>query len=180
MNKKDKRYFIDIMYRYAILLVLAFFGLKIFYFLFEPLTIYPTYFLFKLFYNPILVQGSILNFPSNLISLKIIGACVAGSAYYLLAILNFSTPGIKISKRLKLLVIAFFSFLVLNVLRIFLIGVFFLERFPWAKFAHEFFWYFGSIAIVILIWFIEVKKAKIKKIPFYSDLIFVKNKIKKI
>jgi len=179
MNKKLKIKLKDLLYRYSVLVLLAFFGISIFYFIFEPLTVYPSYFLFKIFYHPILQSGNIFYFPRNLISLQIIGSCVAGSAYLLLTILNISTPKIKLSKRLYLLGTAFLSFLVLNIIRIFLIGVLFIEKVAWANFAHEFFWYFGSIAFVIIIWFFQVKKSKIKEIPFYSDLKFVYKLINK-
>jgi hypothetical protein len=71
---------------------------------------------------------------------------------------------------LALLGISFASFLIINILRIFFIGVMFIENFSYAEFAHIFFWYFGSIFMVILIWFVEVKIFRIKDIPFYTDV----------
>jgi exosortase/archaeosortase family protein len=179
MNKKTKKSLKDIFYRYFILILAVFFGLPFFYFIFEPLTVYPSLFLFKLFYNPVLMPENVITFPGRFISFEVIGACIAGSAYLLLTILNLSTPNIKLKRRLNLLAIAFLSFLVLNILRIFLIGVLFLEKVSWADFAHKLLWYIGSIVVIILIWFIQVRKHKIKEIPFYSDLKFVFNLIKK-
>jgi len=172
MNKKIKSKLKDIFLRYSVLVLLSIFGIQIFYFIFKPLTIYPSYFLFDIFYYTSLF-GDIIKFPGTFISLKIIGACIAGSAYLLLTILNFSVPNIKLKKRLKLLLISYFAFLIINILRIFIIGVLFIEKLSWANLAHQFFWYLGSIVFVILIWFIQVKKYKIKGIPFYSDLKFL-------
>ncbi len=176
MNKKTKRKLWSIFFRYAILLIFAFVGFRLFYIIFKPLTIYPVYFLFDIFYNPY-ISGNAIYFYNSVISFEIIGACIAGSAYLLFLILNLSTPDVK-QKRLKLLIISFLSFLIVNIIRIFLIGILFLENFQFAEFAHKFFWYFGSIFVVILIWFIEVKLFKIKSIPFYSDFKFLIKNLK--
>jgi exosortase/archaeosortase family protein len=179
MQIKDRRKLWDIFYRYSVLLIFSIFSLTIFYFIFRPLTIFPTYFLFEIFYNVDLIDNFILYFGVNLPSLEIIGACIAGSAYLLLLILNFSTSGIKLKKRLLLLVLAFLIFLIINILRIFFVGMLFLNGTVWADFAHKFFWYFGSIFVVVLIWFAEVKLFDIKEIPFYSDFKFVKKILRK-
>ncbi len=172
MNKRVNKSLKDIFYRYSILIFLSIFGVFIFQSLFQIITVYPSFFLFKLFYKVVLANGNLLIFSGKSISLEIIGPCVAGSAYLLLTILNISVPNIKIKKRLKLLLLAYLSFLLINLLRIFLIGIFFVEKISWADTAHKFFWYFGSIFAVIIIWFLQVGRNKIKEIPFYSDLKF--------
>lgn len=178
MSKKIKRDLTKLFLRYSILLIVALIGVELFYFIFKPLTVYPSYFLFDIFYKIYLSEG-IIHFYNSVISVEIIGACVAGSAYLLFFILNLSTPNIKLKKRLYMLGISFASFLIINIIRIFLIGILFVEGFAFAEFAHKFFWYFGSIFMVIIIWFVEVHKFKIKEIPFYSDFKFLFEEIKK-
>jgi exosortase/archaeosortase family protein len=178
MNKKTKEKLKDLLFRYSLLLILSIIGVRIFHFIFEPVTVYPSFYLFKIFYETNL-SGNLLTFTGSLISLEIIGACIAGSAYLLLTILNLSTPNIKIKKRLKVLGFAFILFLFLNILRIFFIGVLFIENISWAAWAHEIFWYIGSVILVVFIWFLEVEKYKIKEIPFYSDLKFIQKLIRK-
>ncbi len=178
MNKSNKKRFTDLVIRYAVLLIIAISGLSILYFIFEPLTKYPTYFLFNIFYDIYVTPVNIINFRGFPISLEIIGACIAGSAYFLLLMLNLSTPGLKFPKRIKLLLLSFLIFLVFNIIRIFVIGVLFLNTSPVADILHKFLWYFGSIVLVILIWFYQVNKYKIKGIPFYSDIKFLFKNIK--
>ena len=120
-----------------------------------------------------------INFTNN-ITIELIKACVAGSAYYLLFILNMSVPKIKITKRLKMILFSFITLLIINLLRIFALSVMYVNHVSWFGLAHKLFWYAGSIIFVLLIWFHQVKKYKIKEIPFYSDLKFLyKKAIKK-
>ncbi|MFH1608220.1 MAG: pacearchaeosortase [archaeon] len=162
--------------RYLILIITALPNLWLFYFIFTPLTIYPVYFLLDLFFKATLLENTIL--ISNQFSIQIISACVAGSAYYLLLILNLSTPDIKLNKRLKMLLIAFISLLAINILRIFLLSLMFIYGSSWFDITHKLFWYALSILFVMGIWFTEVKLFKIKAIPFYSDIKFLYKKIK--
>ena len=157
----------NILLRYFILILIAFIGVDIFYFLFFPLTTYPVYWLLDLFFNASLNLDTI---SIGLNRIEIVGACVAGSAYILLLILNLSTPNIKLKKRLEMLSIAFGSFLIVNVLRIFLLSLMYIDNSPFFDFTHKLFWYLGSTLLVVFIWLIEVKKYKISSIPFYSDL----------
>jgi len=169
----NKNSFYSIFLRYLILVILAVPNLFIFYFIFRPLTLYPVYFLFGLFFNPSLV-GNIIVFKG--IAIELINACIAGSAYYLLLILNLSTPKIKLKKRIKMIFLSLGFFLIVNILRIFLLGVFFIKGYYFFSIVHELFWYFGSTILVVAIWFAEVKLFKIKEIPFYSDVKFLYSK----
>lgn len=173
MRKTSKR-FLDILIRYAILILIALPNLWLFYFIFTPLTVYPVYFLLNLFFDVSLVSNliEVLNCPS----IEIIPACVAGSAYYLLLILNLSLQKIKLQKRLNMILIAFISFLLINIIRVFLLSTIFILDFSWFDIAHKLFWYIGSIVFVIGIWFAEMKFFKIKEIPFYSDIKFLYKK----
>ena len=113
MNKKKELY--SLIIRYTLLLIFSVIGVKIFYFIFEPLTKYPVYWILDIFYN-VSMNNSII-FISGLNFIEIVGACIAGSAYLLFLILNLSTPKIGYLKRLKLLGISFGIFLILNIIR---------------------------------------------------------------
>ena len=154
--------------RYFIIILLGLPPLWFFSKVFTPLTIYPVLFILGLFFDVILSGATIL--VSSTFAIEIIEACVAGSAYYLLLILNLSTPKINLSKRIKMLLLGFLIFLVLNILRILFLSSLYISGSGWFDFTHELFWYLVSIGFVVLIWFFQVKLFKIKKIPFYSDL----------
>ena len=174
MKKEDKKQPIDIVVRYLFLLLIGLPNLFLFYFIFAPLTIYPVYFLLKSFLN-VSLHGDILYFV-NSTPVQIINACVAGAAYYLLLILNLSTPKIKIEKRIKMIIYSFTSFLALNIFRIIILIILFNSKFAFFDLAHKLFWYFLSVIFVVGIWFIQVKIYKIREIPFYSDLKYIYRK----
>lgn len=178
MHKKTKEAY-DIIIRYAIILLTALPNLWLFYFIFTPLTVYPVYFLLNLFYDTSLM-GNILLIKSY--PIEVIGACVAGSAYYLLLIFNLSVPKIKLQKRINMISLSFLSLLIINILRIFLLSLFLLSGSFWFDITHKLFWYLLSIVFVIGIWFAEVRLFKIKEIPLYSDIkfLFKSSSLKKI
>lgn len=157
----------NIFLRYFILILVAIPNLYLFYLIFAPLTIYPTYFLLNLFFNASLNQN-IIQFNGS--SIELISACIAGAAYYLLLILNLSTPQIKFKKRIKLIFSSFLIFLILNILRIFFLSLLFYSGSNYFDITHKIFWYSISTIFVVGIWFFQVKYYKIKQIPFYSDI----------
>ena len=165
--------------RYLIIVLIAIPNLFIFYFIFTPATIYPLLGLFKIFFKEVLLIERTFQI-SDKFFIGIIDACIAGSAYYLLFILNFSIPEIKIKKRIKMLFFSFGFLLILNIIRIFIFSLLFIyssENF--FNITHKLFWYFGTTIFVVLIWFIEVKTFKIKDIPIYSDIKLLIKKTKK-
>ena len=174
--KRDAQKIIDVIIRYSILLVIGIIGTPFFYSIFTFLTIEPVYLLLNIFFNPSLISNIII---INNLPIEIIGACVAGSAYYLLLILNLSMPGIKFGKRIMLLLFSFSLLLILNILRIFLLSVLYVSQFSLFDITHKLFWYVGSIVFVVGIWFLSVWIFKIKEIPFYSDIKSLLNKKKK-
>ncbi len=165
--KRIHRNFTEIFVRYFILLLVPLNSWWIIFFIFTPLTIYPVFAILGFFFNTITINNVIT--INNLIPIEIIRACIAGSAYYLLLILNLSTPGIKIKKRIIMILFAFASLLIINILRIVILSVILLQNFFVFVVAHQFIWYFMSTIFIILIWFSEVKIFKIKEMPFYSD-----------
>ncbi len=169
--KKARKHFKNILIRYLILILIAIPNLWIFYFVFTPLTIYPVYVLLGLFFEPFLSGVTIT--IADCFNIEIIGACVSGAGYYLLLILNLSTPKIKFNKRMKMIFLSFGCFLILNIARIFFLSIAYINGYSWFDFTHKLFWYLGSSIFVVGIWFAEVKLFKIKQIPFYSDLKFL-------
>ncbi len=174
-NKNDFNDFSNILLRYFILVLIAFPGLSIFYFIFTPLTVYPVYFLLGLFFDVVLLSK--IHLLINNIPIELIPACIAGSAYYLLLVLNLSTPKIKLKKRIRAILFSFAAFLILNILRIFFLSIVAVSGSePLFDITHKLFWYLVSTVIVVGIWFAEIKIYKIKKIPFYSDMKFLYKK----
>ncbi len=169
--------FLGVILRYAILILIAVPNLWLFYAVFTPLTVYPSYFISNLFMNVSLIGKNIL-LINNQIPIELIKACIAGSAYYLLLILNLSIPDIKLKTRIFALLASFGALLVLNVARIvFLMGIY-ANGDPWFNITHIIFWYALSTIFVVGIWFAEVKLFKIKGIPFYSDIKFLARHIR--
>ncbi|MEK6913872.1 MAG: pacearchaeosortase [Nanoarchaeota archaeon] len=175
--REDKYYFFDIIARYVILFITGILNNAVFYLLFTSLTISAVYFSLGLFFDASLVENIIL---INKLPIEIIGSCVAGSAYFLLLILNLSTRGIGLKKRLGMLLFSFVSLFIINVLRIFLLSIMFISGQPLFDISHRLFWYAGSTIFVVGIWFLSVKLFKVKEIPFYSDIksLLKKSKIK--
>ncbi len=168
-SKTRRNMLSSIAIRYLILLVSAIPSFWIFYFLFTPLTVYPVYLILKLFF-PVSLLGHVLFIGEYSTPIEIVNACIAGSAYYLLLILNLSIPGIAFRKRIKMILLAFLSFLVVNILRIVILSVIYVMKPSIFDISHKLSWYLGSIILVIGIWFLEVKKFNIEPIPFYSDI----------
>jgi exosortase/archaeosortase family protein len=165
--KKSNLKILNILSRYSILLIVGIFSTSIFYYIFYLLTIYPVYFLLKIFFNISLASNIIF---AGTIPIEIISACVASSAYYLLFILNLSTPGIKTNTRIKIFLFSFLSFLIINILRIFFLSILLISGNSLFDITHKIFWYVGSILFIVGIWFLSVKLFRIKEIPFYSDI----------
>ncbi len=174
---KARNYLIDFGARLAILLLFSVNSLALFYAVFTPLTVLLSSFLISLFY-PMLVEGNVFYINSYVIEL--INACIAGSAYYLLLILNLLTKGISISDRIKIFLFTSLAFLLVNVLRIMILIVI-LVQYGLDLFnkVHITFWILGSTIIVVGIWILTVKIFRVKGVPIYSDLKEVFRIIKK-
>ena len=168
------REFLDIVVRYALILMFSANNLGIFYFVFTPLTAYPVLWLLGLFYNASLAGNTIiLAFGTESIGIELVSACIAGSAYYLLFVLNMTTRNIKIKTRIFSLLFAFFTFLFLNILRIVILSALYVNNFAYFGIVHSLFWNLLSTLFVVVIWFLSVWLFKTKEIPAYSDLRFI-------
>jgi exosortase/archaeosortase family protein len=200
MNKIS---FKNLIVRYVLLVLLGIPSLFIFYFIFTPLTFYPVFFILKALYGAVITTGSttiacntianssiLPNFLSNIACIdttllfkglyaSIIPACIAGSAYYLLTILNLTTPMNK-KTRIKSIIFLLSTFLILNILRIVFFAILFVNKgFEYFNIAHSATWYFGSTILVVLLWFSNVLLFKINSIPFFTDLSKLYKHIKK-
>lgn len=180
LKTKLPKEILSIIMRYPLLLLSAFKNLWIFYLVFTPLTVFPVYFLLKLFFDVSLLNSNIIVVNTGIeIPIELVEACIAGAAYYLLLILNLATPGIKIKKRFLMIVFSFASLLFLNIIRIIILSLIYINGYSFFDTAHWILWHLMSIALVVAIWFAEVKIFKIKEIPFYSDFKFLVKHIKK-
>ena len=157
---------INIIPRYFFLLIVVLFGIDIIYLIFTPLTIYPVWVILSLVYHTVLLGNTLIIEEK---AIEIIGACVAGAAYLLLLILNFSTA-MSPKKRIYSILYSFIILLLLNIFRIILLSIMFINEFALFDLTHKIFWYGLSTIFVVCIWFSEVKIFKIKNIPIYSDL----------
>lgn len=166
IGKKNISNTYHILFRYIFLLFLAI-SLFLIYSILTPLTILPTYYLLDFFYNTDLINNTIIIDSRTII--EIIPACIAGSAYLLLLILNLSVP-MESKKRVISIILSLFIFYILNILRIVVLSSWFHEGFIYFDFTHKFTWYFLSTILVLAIWFFIIKMFSIKEIPFYSDI----------
>jgi exosortase/archaeosortase family protein len=168
--KKGAKDALDIVWRYVLLVIIGIFNAPIFYFIFTPLTLFPVYFFLKFFFDTSLVSNVIF---VNSSPIELIGPCIAGSAYYLLLMLNLSTREMAFGKRIKFLLFSFFSLLLINILRIFALSAIFVSGTSFFDITHKLFWYAGSTVFVVAIWFLSVKLFRVKQVPFYSDVLFL-------
>ena len=166
MKEETKKNFY-LFLRYLFLVLIAVPGFDIFYYFLLPATLYPVYYILKISFAPVLL-GHVIFLGQK--SIEIVGACVAGSAYYLLLILNLSVPKIKPLLRIKMIFFSFLVFLVINIIRIIILSFMYVDNSSIFNIVHEAFWYIGSTVVVVGIWFLEVWIYKIKGVPFYTDL----------
>ena len=171
---KNKTY--SILLRYLILLILMTFSLSLIYKIFTPLTINVTVNLLKSLYQ-IAVNDTLIIIDSRTF-IQIIPACVAGSAYLLLLILNLTIP-MNLKKRIYSILLSFLILFTLNILRIFLLAILYHNNVPYVDFTHKLFWYVLSTVFVIFIWFLIVKIFSIKEIPVYTDFEYLIKNVRK-
>lgn len=172
MNNK-KRALFNLILRYILLLFLVI--LIYFFNFFDNLllvfTIYPSSWLLGLFYSSAVYKSIIF---VNSYAIELIPACIAVSAYVLLLILNL-TISMNIERRVKTLLFSFLCLLLFNISRIFIFSLLLVNNYAYFEELHAFFWYFLSIALVVIIWFLTANIFKIKGIPVYNDFKYLKN-----
>ena len=180
MMKKDIEVrILDILVRYF-LIIISVFVLPLFYAPLKFLTIYSLYFIMQFFYK-ITVDGNVLSFliSGKVLNVEIIDACVAGSAFFLLLILNLATRSITFIKRIYLFFLDIFLLFLANIIRLIIIIPLYLNGSAFFPIAHKIFWYELSVIFVILIWLFGTWVFRIREVPVYSDVLLVLRKRKK-
>ncbi len=158
------KYFKELIIR----LLLCFVPIGVFSFIFTPLTVYGSYLISNLFFD-ITLNGNVLNV--NGFPFRIIEACVASAAYYLLWLLCFLTKDVKWTTRGKIIFYGFSLIFLMNVFRIWLlIFVAMNYGFKWFNVVHLAFWNFLTGVYVALVWIFLVWHFKIADVPIYSDI----------
>ncbi|HVY01939.1 MAG TPA: pacearchaeosortase [Candidatus Nanoarchaeia archaeon] len=162
----DVKEVLGLVSRYFILFLIAIFNISIFYDIFTPITVHAVFLALKNLYSAQLLEGNIIFFKGYYAN--ILPACVAGAAYYLLLILNLTTP-MHIGKRIKSLIFLMFSFWIINTLRIIIFAMIVFVGYQYFDIAHMLAWYIGSTVLVVGVWFANVWLFKIQAIPIYTD-----------
>jgi len=107
---------------------------------------------------------------ANGTTLEFVRACIATSAYYLLALLILTTKDIGIKKTIKMFIVGSLLIFMMNVLRITLLTLVVLNYgLDWFNAVHMIFWYVISTFYVFLVWIFLIRIYKVKNIPLYSD-----------
>jgi len=157
------------------MLAIALPNLFLFYFLFTPLTVYPSFFLINLVIPASLIGNQII---TSYGTIELIDACIAGAAYYILFLLNLSLP-MRAKKRALGITFSFLVFLAVNIIRIFLFSLLFFGGFAYFSTVHLWVWYGASTLLVVAIWIAETRIFKIQEIPVYTDMQELIRKIRK-
>jgi len=169
------KYLHSLLIRLILALVIPF---SLFYVIFyKPTILIPYWILIAFGYNAILGSKTIL---INNTMFSFVSACVAASAYYLLTLLILTTKDIGLRKSIKLWIYGSLIILGVNIIRIVLLIVVYLESgVKWFETLHLFIWKFVASVFVVLLWIWLTNKFKIKTIPVYSDLMELSNLSKK-
>jgi len=165
-----------IRYIVALLISLIAFFIPLFSFIFKPLTVWPTVFFLRAFYD--VVFNNLTSIVVHGHNILFVEACIAGSAYFLLLILNLLTRGINLKKRIFIFVFGALLLLVMNILRLLVLIPLIVEEKIIFELIHKVFWYGISTGYVIIIWILSVFIFKIKNIPFISDIQFILKSIR--
>ncbi len=164
----------DVLARYTLVLASALNNLGIFYLAFAPLTIYPVFWILNIFYSASLSGNIIMIYSgSSGLGIELVDACIAGFAYFLLFALNLATRGIKLKTRALSMLFSFAAFLLLNIIRIVVLSVLYLNNYAYFGIVHSLLWNVLSTLLVAAIWFLSAWLFRVKEFPGYSDLRFV-------
>lgn len=174
MNKQSKK-ISGLFARYFAIALVGAGNLYIVYKLLTPLTIHVLNTLLSIFTTTTLSDNIIYLSSAQV---EIVPACVAGAAFYLLFFLVLSIADVKPETRIKAILTSFAMFFTLNITRI-LILIPMIDA-SYFETAHWIFWHVISTIFVVGVWFSVVRIYKIKSIPIYSDLKYVKSLIKPV
>jgi len=172
MDKQSKK-ILGLFARYFSILLIGSGNLYVIYKILTPLTVHILNSILSIFTDTILSENIIY---LGEIVIEIIPACVAGSAFYLLLLLLFSTGDIKPEVRTKAVITSFAALFTLNILRILILIP--MASTSYFGIIHWIFWHLISTIFVVSIWIGIVKIYEIKTIPIYSDVKYIKSLIK--
>ncbi len=172
MNKQSKK-IIGLFSRYFAIILIGLGNLYIIYKILTPLTVHFLNIVLSIFVETNLVENII---SIGIKRIEIIPACVAGSAFYLLFLLIMSTADIKPKKRALALSTALAAFFMLNIIRMLILIP--LTNTTSFEIIHWIFWHIISTLFVVGIWFGSVKIYKIKSMPMYTDLKYIRSLMK--
>lgn len=161
--------------RVCIAILLLIIPVNIFYLLFAKITLLgslPFIYLSGYSFN---VEGYTLVLNGQ--NLEFVSACIATSAYYLLALLILLTKDLKLKDRFYMFLSGCLLILFMNVIRIDIL-LYLLEEFSenWFGKLHIFFWHFVSSVYVAAVWIFLAYRFKVKSVPVYSDFRFLLSK----
>jgi exosortase/archaeosortase family protein len=112
--------------------------------------------------------------------IQFVEACMATTAYYLLALLILTTKDIGLKKSIKMFLIGALLIFVMNLLRITLLVMAVVNMgLNWFNAIHMLFWYIISTFYVLLIWIFLIRFYKVKNIPIYSDIKYLLSELRK-
>lgn len=162
----------DLVTRVFIAISLLVVPFNVFYFLFSKVTLWGSLLFLHVLGYAAQADGYILFVEGR--DLEFVPACVATSAYYLLALLVLLTKDVKLRIRLYMLFLGAFLIFLMNLVRVDIL-LYILVRFGenWFDKVHIFFWHFVSSVYVAVIWVFLVYKFKVKAVPVYSDFRFL-------
>ncbi len=167
------RYFSQLGVRLVLAVVLAVvgsgvIGFNVFYAVFSWITIHYSWFLALMFHGGAVLEGNMLLVGGE--TIEFIPACIAASAYLLLALLILLTKGISWKKGIVLFVIGSVLILIGNLVRIeILIALLIGKHVNYFQSLHLVFWKLLSSGYVAAVWIALCVWFKIKEIPVYSD-----------
>jgi len=169
------KYVKDILIRILLAVLLLAIPVNVFYLLFSKATLFGSLTVFYLLEYPIKIDGNILSLGGR--SLEFIPACVATSAYYLLALLVLLTKDIRLKDRIYIFISGSILILLMNIIRIDIL-IYLLIGFGknWFENFHIIFWHFVSSIYVAAVWIFLTYKFRIKSVPIYSDFKFLLDK----
>jgi len=149
------------------------FGINLFQYIFENLTLQTTYVLLKLARVEVVIGLYGVKHAIDLFNeytLNIVKYCVTASAYYLYTLLVILVYDVSIWKRIKLMLLGYMAIFTMNIARILILIVILVEKGPENfQLAHDFMGTILSIFYVIIIWILFSIALGIKNIPIITD-----------
>ncbi|MDP3918934.1 MAG: pacearchaeosortase [Nanoarchaeota archaeon] len=161
-------------YRYILALLIAL-AYNLIYIILYQITVYPAYGILQLFYDFTIQEQS---FIFDSVTFTFIPACIAVTAYIVMAVLTITTRGLSLKKGLTIFAYGFMAIYFANLIRIItLISIYINFGKNYFNTLHFIIWNFLSTIFVVLVWIYLTNHYKVKGIPVYDDLKYLIKKI---